>query len=52
MMAALIEYCENGNDHDAVPLCFELPYIKYSMNVEFYSRKRPINQESSFSVLG
>ncbi|WP_298849707.1 FAD-binding oxidoreductase [uncultured Ruegeria sp.] len=52
MMAALIGYCEEGADHDAEPLQFELPYIKRTINVGFYSRKRPINEESSFSVLG
>jgi sarcosine oxidase subunit beta len=52
MMASLIEYCENGNDHDTHPLQFDLPYIKRSIDVGFYSRKRQINQESSFSVLG
>ncbi|MEM9106309.1 MAG: FAD-dependent oxidoreductase [Pseudomonadota bacterium] len=52
MMAKLVEYCEAGNDHDANPLQFELPYIGRSMNVGFYSRKRLINRESSFSVLG
>ncbi|WP_171238943.1 FAD-binding oxidoreductase [Ruegeria sp. HKCCA5763] len=52
MMTALISYCEGGADHDAEPLQFELPYIKRSIDVGFYSRKRPINEESSFSVLG
>ncbi|SHE83015.1 sarcosine oxidase subunit beta [Ruegeria intermedia] len=52
MMAALVEYCEGGADHDARPLQFELPYIKRTIDVGFYSRKRPINTESSFSVLG
>ncbi|MFC3614407.1 NAD(P)/FAD-dependent oxidoreductase [Lutimaribacter marinistellae] len=52
MMAALVEYCEAGNDHDQAPLQFELPYIGRSIDVGFYSRKRPINEESSFSVLG
>ncbi len=52
MMAALVEYCENGNDHDRDPLRFTLPYIQRDINVGFYSRKRAINQESSFSVLG
>jgi sarcosine oxidase subunit beta len=52
MMAALISYCENGNDHDSESLQFELPYIKRQINVGFYSRKRDINKESSFSVLG
>ena len=52
MMASLIDYCENGNDHDIAPLQFHLPYIDRSMDVGFYSRRRPINKESSFSVLG
>jgi len=52
MMAALVDYCENGNDHDTNPVQFTLPYIQRDINVGFYSRKREINQESSFSVLG
>ena len=52
MMAALIDYSESGNDHDSKPLQFTLPYIQRDIDVGFYSRKRPINQESSFSVLG
>ncbi|MFA3917363.1 NAD(P)/FAD-dependent oxidoreductase [Ruegeria hyattellae] len=52
MMAALIAYCEGGGDHDANPLRFELPYLEKEIDVGFYSRKRPINEESSFSVLG
>jgi sarcosine oxidase subunit beta len=52
MMAALVKYCEDGADHDASPLRFELPYIGHQIDVGFYSRKRPINNESSFSVLG
>ena len=52
MMAALVDYCEAGNDHDASPLTFRLPYIERDIDVGFYSRQRPINEESSFSVLG
>jgi sarcosine oxidase subunit beta len=52
MMASLIEYCENNNDHDELPPQFEFPYIGYTTNVGFNSRKREINAESSFSVLG
>ena len=52
MMAALIDYCEAGNDHDAAPLSFRLPYIDRELDVGFFSRRRPINTESSFSVLG
>ncbi len=52
MMAALVDYCTAGNDHDVTPLQFRLPYIDREIDVGFYSRKRPINAESSFSVLG
>jgi len=52
MMAALVSHCENGGDHDATPLRFKLPYIGKDIDVGFYSRKREINTESSFSVLG
>ncbi len=52
MMAELVSWCENGNDHDSDPLQFELPYIGEAMDVGFYSRRREVNMESSFSVLG
>ena len=52
MMAALVAYCEAGNDHDAAPLHFTLPYLQRDIDVGFYSRKRPVNTDSSFSVLG
>ena len=52
MMAALVEYCEAGNDHDAEPLQFRLPHVDRDVDVGFYSRRRAVNCESSFSVLG
>ncbi len=52
MMAALIDYVEGGADHDARPMQFELPHIGRTIDTGFYSRKRPINTDSSFSVLG
>ncbi len=52
MMAELVSYCEAGNDHDIDPLQFRLPYIDRVIDAGFYSRKRAINEESSFSVLG
>ncbi len=52
LMAELIDYCENGADHDREPLRFRLPHIGRSVNAGFYSRMRKVNQESSFSVLG
>lgn len=52
MMAALIDYCEGGADHDKNPLQFPLKYVDGSIDVGFYSRLREINPESSFSVIG
>ena len=52
LMAALVDHCEGGGDHDAVPMRFMLPYIGREIDAGFYSRKREINAESSFSVLG
>jgi sarcosine oxidase subunit beta len=52
MMNALVDYCEAGNDHDNNPLSFNLPYIDQNIDVSHYSRKRKINPDSSFSVLG
>lgn len=52
MMAALVDYCEAGNDHDTQPLRFTLPRIGREIDVGFYSRRREVNSESSFSVLG
>ena len=52
LMAKLISSCEDGHDHDRNPVQFELPYISRNIDVGFYSRKRKLNLESSFSVLG
>ncbi len=52
MMAALIDYCEGGGDHDRNPLQFPLHYVDASIDVGFYSRLRQINPDSSFSVIG
>ena len=52
LMASLVAYCEDGADHDAAPMRFLLPYINREIDAGFYSRKRAINEESSFSVLG
>ncbi|MDH3690198.1 MAG: FAD-binding oxidoreductase [Gammaproteobacteria bacterium] len=52
MMAALIDQCEQGHDHDADPVQFTMRYTNRTIDVGFYSRRRDINPESSFSVLG
>ena len=52
LMAALVTYCENGNDHDRRSMKFRLPFIDREIDAGFYSRRRVVNEESSFSVLG
>ncbi|MDG4650564.1 FAD-dependent oxidoreductase [Roseibacterium sp. SDUM158017] len=52
LMAALISYCEAGHDHDAQPLRFRLDRIGHEIDAGFFSRRREINAQSSFSVLG
>jgi sarcosine oxidase subunit beta len=52
MMAHLIEAAEAGQDHDADPVTFTLPYTGREVDIGFFSRNRPVNEDSSFSVLG
>jgi sarcosine oxidase subunit beta len=52
MMASLIHECERGREHDNDPLQFHMKYTDRTIDVGFYSRRRKINAESSFSVLG
>ena len=52
MMAELVDACEKGLDHDNEPFQFTYKYTGRSMNVGFFSRKREINYNSSFSVNG
>ncbi|MCG8688019.1 MAG: FAD-binding oxidoreductase [Desulfobacterales bacterium] len=51
-MSELIQYCEGGNDHDKEPLQYKMKYINHTLNIGFFSRKRQINENSSFSVIG
>ncbi|MEJ2023809.1 MAG: FAD-binding oxidoreductase, partial [Deltaproteobacteria bacterium] len=52
LMAELIDYCEKGNDHDEKPLQLFMKHTGISIDVGFFSRKREINKDSSFSVNG
>ena len=52
MMAELIIECESGRDHDTDPVTFHLRYTGRTVSLGFYSRRREINSDSSFSVLG
>jgi sarcosine oxidase subunit beta len=51
-MAALIEYCEAGKDHDARPLRYRLEHLDHEIDLATFSRLREVNQNSTFSVLG
>ncbi len=52
MMADLIEACEAGRDHDRDPVTFRLKHTGREVSIGFYSRRREVNPDSSFSVLG
>ena len=53
MMAELIDAVEKGLDHDNQPFQYELKYLAgRKIDMGFYSRKREINYDSSFSVNG
>jgi sarcosine oxidase subunit beta len=52
LMTELIARCEAGVDHDADPVHYRLDHIQRTIDLSFYSRKRKINPDSSFSVIG
>ena len=52
LMGHLIESVMNGVDHDHSPLQFRLPATGRDVGLAAFSRLRPINRASSFSVLG
>ncbi len=51
-MAELIEAFEACRDHDVDPVPCRLRFTERTIDIGFYSRRREINAESSFSVLG
>ncbi|BBO76075.1 oxidoreductase [Desulfosarcina widdelii] len=52
LMAELIAACESGHDHDRDPISFTMHYTKRPCDIGFFSRRREINTDSSFSVIG
>jgi sarcosine oxidase subunit beta len=52
MMCELIEKTLQGVDHDKDPISFHLRHIGRDISLKHFSRNRPVNQASSFSVLG
>jgi sarcosine oxidase subunit beta len=51
-MAVLIDAVEHGHDHDHDPVRLPAPHTGLELNLGFYSRRREVNEESSFSVNG
>jgi len=47
-----VETCERGHDHDQEPVKVRGRYTGLELDLGFYSRRRAVNRESSFSVLG
>jgi len=52
LMQTLISACEAGRDHDRNPVQVNLPRTGHWVNMFHYSRLRPVNTLSSFSVMG
>ena len=52
MMTALVEAEAKGQNHDKDPVDFRLDYIGKNVSLDFFSRNRSVNPNSSFSVLG
>jgi len=52
IMTEVIDFCENGGDHDAEPVQFDLARIGHRLDTSSFSRKRKLTEGSSFSVLG
>ena len=52
LMTRLIEACERGQDHDRDPVRFRMHYTRRECDIGFFSRRREINPNSSFSVIG
>lgn len=52
LMAEIITAVENGHDHDGSPVQYSAPRSGLSIDTGTYSRKRPINPDSSGTVMG
>jgi sarcosine oxidase, subunit beta len=49
---AIIDACENGTDHDVTPVQVTLPVTGQVVDLAAFSRRRRINPDSSFTVMG
>lgn len=51
-LTKLIEAVEGGHEHDSDPVKVTMPHTGLVLDLAAFSRNRPINKDSSFSVLG
>jgi sarcosine oxidase subunit beta len=49
---AIIAASENGVDHDATPVQVRLPHTGHLVDLATFSRRRSVNPDSSFTVMG
>jgi sarcosine oxidase subunit beta len=52
LLTALIRAAGEGQDHDTDPVHVTLPRTGHDLDLSHYSRKRHLNSDSSFSVMG
>ena len=52
LMADLIQKVEDGYPHDQSPIQYKLPHLGITIDTGVFHRKRKINPNSSFSVIG
>ena len=52
LMAALIDACESGHDHDAEPVRFDCRATGLQLDLGTFSRRRERNPDSSGTVMG
>jgi sarcosine oxidase, subunit beta len=52
MMATLITAIEGGRDHDAEPVTYDCPHTGHAIDLAAFSRKRPLNADSTGTVMG
>jgi hypothetical protein len=51
-MAALVQACEGGHDHDSDPVLYSGQFTGHQINLGHYSRLRPPHAESAGNVMG
>jgi sarcosine oxidase, subunit beta len=51
-IATLVDGVEAGRDHDAQPLHYRCEHTGSDINLGAFSRKRPVNTDSSGTVMG